>query len=1193
MTNRKTFILFAPVRKIPGFSGFPRFLQSVVKSLTTLSAVLAFFLGLTAPAQAAGRQMVRGHIPSALSHLKSTGRLSGATTLNLAIGLPLRNAEGLKLLLGQIYDPANPRYRHYLTPEQFAAQFGPSEKDYQALIAFAKEKGLTVSATHPNRVVLDVRGAVKDIEAVFHVVLREYPHPKEARTFYAPDVEPSLDTGIPVLHVSGLDNYSLPHPMSKPRPVNQSKKVTPKTGTGSRPNGTFIGNDFRAAYVPGTTLTGAGQSVGLLQFDGYAASDIAYYEAQAGLPAITLTNVLIDGATGNPSGTGGEVEVCLDIEMVASMAPGVSKIVCFIAPNPSPWVDLLSSMASHPEIKQFSCSWGGGSPDPTAEQFFQKMAAQGQSFFNATGDSDAFTGAIEFPSDSPNITEVGGTTLTTSGAGRAWQSETVWNWGGGQGSSGGYSTYYTIPPWQQGIDMAANQGSPTLRNIPDVALTADNVYVRANGTDYDEGGTSCAAPLWAGFTALMNQQKGGVPVGFLNPALYALGKRGDYTNCFHDITTGDNFWYGSPTNFPATAGYDLCTGWGTPMGGRLIDTLTEPLQIAPETEFLFSGPVGGPFSPPILDYILTNRGTNPLEWQLAPLPSWLNAAPPSGVIMAGDSSTTVTIGVASFADSLPPGTYSGDLIFSNSNDGITQTRRVLLAIVTEPVITSQPTNQAVLEGLTAAFAVETAGNALMSYQWMKDGISLADGGAISGSTTPNLAITGTAPTDEGLYCVVASNTAGVAVSSNASLTLIPSIPVFTTNPADQTALSGESATFTVTTVGTRPQIYRWLKNGVALSDGATISGATRATLTLATVQLSDSASTFCCVAGNALGVATSQVATLTVATNYFTELFTGSNNHINDLSHTMLTFTPDGSSGFYKATRDPAPAFPSATGGIPVSLGDDKFAQVDLAGAQVSLYGVPYTSLFIGSNGYITFGSGDTTYTESLATHFNRPRISALFTDLYPPAGGAITRTQLVDRVVVTFQNISEYSPVNANSFQFELFFNGVIRLTYMSIEAKDGLTGLSRGTGVPADFTGSDLSSCAPSALTAPKGTPLWWLLQYHLTNSAPEVEELDDADKDGSLNWQEYMADTDPTNKASALAITRVTPAGDAVRIDWQGGQWAIQHIEAGEALMATDIFWKCIVTNDVLPTPITNFAIQTGMTNPALFYRIKAGR
>ena len=251
-----------------------------------------------------------------------------------------------------------------------------------------------------------------------------------------------------------------------------------------------MGKDFRTAYVPDSSLNGSGQIVGLLQFDGYTASDITYYENQAGLPSITLSNVLIDGATGNPSGGGGEVEVSLDIEMAISMATNLSKVIVYMAPNPSPWEDLLKRMANDNLAKQLSCSWyePGGAANTNADQIFLQMAAQGQSFFNASGDSDAYTGLIDFPGDTPYLTQVGGTTLSTTGSGGSWTSETVWNRGNGVGSGGGISTQYPIPSWQTNINMTANQGSTTKRNTPDVALTADNVYVRADG---EIGRASC------------------------------------------------------------------------------------------------------------------------------------------------------------------------------------------------------------------------------------------------------------------------------------------------------------------------------------------------------------------------------------------------------------------------------------------------------------------------------------------------------------------------------------------------------------------------------------------------------------------------------------------------------------------------------------------------------------------------------
>jgi hypothetical protein len=543
-----------------------------------------FLTAVTSSSIFAQGRMLNGHIPQAVKtlSLQPAGRLPSTNRLHLAIGLPLRNQDALNALLQQIYDPASPQYRQYLTPEQFTEKFGPTKEDYVAVMDFAKANGLQVTATFPNRVLLDVEGTVTDIERTLHTTMRVYNHPTGTRTFHAPDTEPSLDLTVPILHIGGLDNYSIPHPNFRLKQPGAVPNVAPNAGSG--PSGNYMGNDFRAAYVPGTALTGSGQIVGLLQFDGYTNTDVTYYETVAGLPNVTLTNVLIDGATGSPDGSGGEVEVCLDIEMVISMAPGISKVILYIAPNPSPWEDLMQQMANDNLAKQISCSWGGGPPDPTAESALVQMAAQGQTFFNATGDSDAFTAAIDFPSDSTNITQVGGTTLTTAGPTNNWVSETVWNWGGGTGSSGGISTYYSIPPWQLGVSMASNQGSTIMRNVPDVALTADNVYVRVDNTDNTGvGGTSCAAPLWAGFTALVNQQAvaGGHPtVGFLNPALYTIGKGPNYAACFHDITTGNNESPSSPTKFLAVTGYDLCTGWGTPTGTNLINALATPV-IAP------------------------------------------------------------------------------------------------------------------------------------------------------------------------------------------------------------------------------------------------------------------------------------------------------------------------------------------------------------------------------------------------------------------------------------------------------------------------------------------------------------------------------------------------------------------------------------------------------------------------------------
>lgn len=668
-------------------------------------SLVAFgFLGANPVIFAAGPGMktLPGHVPAIVAHLSSKGNLPSTNHLNLAIGLPLRDEKGLNDYLAQLYDQADqasPNYRHYLTPEQFTEKFGPTEADYAKVIAFAQSNRLTVTAMHGNRLLLDVNGSVADIQRAFHIKLRTYRHPTEARDFYAPDAEPAVDAQLPVLDVSGLNNYTLPRPKSfRLDPATVTSNAAPKSGSGS--GGAYIGNDFRAAYLPGVTLTGSGQMVGLVQFDGFYAGDISAYETAAGLPAVLLQTVLLDGYDGVPT-TGpdsGNGEVSLDIEMTVSMAPGLAKIIVFEAGPNGLQNDILNAMAASNQVSQFSCSWGwGGGPSATTDNIFKQMASQGQSFFEASGDSDAFTsGEVDdpnqphAPSSSPYITVVGGTTLTTTGPGGLWSSETVWNWGLHKGSyvgsSGGISSYYSIPSWQTAIDMSANGGSTSYRNIPDVALIADNVHVQyGNGTSGAFGGTSCAAPLWAGLAALINQQAasaGRAPVGFVNPAIYALGKSANYNSSFHDITAGNNTWPGSSNNFYAVSGYDLCTGWGTPAGQSLINALAGPpdsLGITPATGFAASGAVGGPFSPNSTSFLLTNSGAASLTWSLINLPPWLNGSPASGTLAPGGT-TGVMVGLTATAGNLDVGTYPANIMFTNWNSHVAQNASFTLQV---------------------------------------------------------------------------------------------------------------------------------------------------------------------------------------------------------------------------------------------------------------------------------------------------------------------------------------------------------------------------------------------------------------------------------------------------------------------------------------------------------------------------------
>jgi len=821
-------------------------------------ALLALFC-LTARAQ--DRQWLPRLLPPAATNAPLVRPLSRWDRLNLTIGLPLRDRPALTNLLRQLYDPASTNYHHFLTPDQFARSFGPTPADYTAVVTFARTHGLAVTARHSNRTLISVRGTVGDIERAFHVNLNEYQHPTEARTFRAPDAAPSLDLAVPVLSVNGLDDFTRPHPCL--RPLTASAATTPATGSG--PSGTYLGKDFRAAYIPGVPLTGAGQTVGLLEFDsGYYPNDIAAYEQLAGLPNVPVSPVLLDGYNGG-AGIGND-EVSLDIEMAISLAPGLNGVLVY---EGSTTDDILNRMATDNLARQLSASWTYPI-DPESDQIFLQFAAQGQSFFNASGDSDAYVGTPDSPTDDPNITIVGGTTLTTTGPAGSWVGETVWNWGNGQGSSGGISTSVPIPPWQTGVDMSTNQGSTTFRNLPDVAMVADNIYVAyGNGLAGDFGGTSCATPLWATLTALINElalTNRQPAMGFLNPAIYAFGKGSNalsYTSLFHDITNGNNEHVSSPARFLGVPGYDLCTGWGSPQGSNFLTALAlpEPLVISPGSGMLFSGPVGGPFTPASQTLSLTNQAANVLNWSLVNTSAWFNAGPVSGSLTNGGSAALVSVRVTPLDNSLPPGSYAATLTFSNLTDNFGQTRSATLAVVTPPAITAQPTNQAVLEGMTASFSVSIGTNALMYYQWQENGANLADQGNISGSATSTLTLANVTFTNVAAYSVILSNAAGVLVSSNAFLTIVPSPPVIVLQPTNQTVLPGAPATFSVSVIGNEPYAYFWQLNGTNLAASLNFPAVTNASLTVSNTTAA-TAGTYSVTISNSLGQITSTGAVL-------------------------------------------------------------------------------------------------------------------------------------------------------------------------------------------------------------------------------------------------------------------------------------------------------------------------------------------
>ena len=569
-----------------------KFAASVVNLVILISCSISCSSVPPAPAGsrddravAAGQTRARC-VPGAVATGKApvAGAADPEQHLRLAIHLPTRNQDELTRLLHDLYDPRSPNFHKYLSVAGFTERFGPTAADYNAVVAWAEANGLTVIGTTPNRRLVAVECSVNAVNRAFHLLIKNYRHPAEARVFYSPDREPTIrGLKVPLLQITGMDNYVLPHTMLQHKPVASVAK-------GSGPSGEYLPSDMRAAYYGGGPLTGAGQSIGIFSFDGYLASDVQLYYSTTGMSStVPITNVLVGGFSGacttvtSPtSSTCDDGEQVLDMVNAIGMAPGIAQILFY---EGSSNTEILNQMATDNIAKVLSSSWGWTPADaPSDDPIFEEFAAQGQSFVSASGDQGAFNSSTySFPEVDPYVTQVGGTNLTTTGPGGPWSAETGW-----PQSGGGYVKGTPTPSWQQlkGVITSANRASTSLRNSPDVAAEAnfDNPTV-VNGRYLSGfGGTSFAAPRWAGFLALVNQQSvanGRGTVGFVNPALYNLGTSKSYSSAFHDIASGSNPpAAGSGSGFNAVPGYDLVTGWGSPAGVGLINQLASASAVS-------------------------------------------------------------------------------------------------------------------------------------------------------------------------------------------------------------------------------------------------------------------------------------------------------------------------------------------------------------------------------------------------------------------------------------------------------------------------------------------------------------------------------------------------------------------------------------------------------------------------------------
>ncbi len=492
--------------------------------------------------------VVAGNTAPGLANVQSRGDVADSTQMSVAVALKLRNTAALHQFIADVSNPHSAKYGHYLTPAQFLADYGPTQASVDAVSKQLASTGLHVSSVSANRQVVDATGTAARIRTAFGTTIGSYYDPSQHRTFYANKTAPTVPTSIAnvVQGIAGLENHYLPH-----------RSVTKPSAT---PSG-YGPSDLRGAYDVPSGADGSGITVALWEFDAFPAADITAYDQQYNLNSAAPTVVNVDGGQASPAG--GEDEVDLDIQTIQAMAPAAKQIV-YEAPEPGndntafqkEEIDEANQIVSDKKATIVSMSWGLCEPQrdassmQSADNAFAQGAAEGIGWFAASGDdgsADCGSGAdsVDFPASDPNITGVGGTTLTVNNG--TYGGETAWS-----GSGGGTSTVFSAPKYQQGVGGK--------RTVPDVAALADpntGVASYSDGQWGVAGGTSLAAPLWASFAALYDQAAAAAGKPALGPANTALYQAASGGSGFHDITSGSN------GGFQAGPGYDQVTGNGS------------------------------------------------------------------------------------------------------------------------------------------------------------------------------------------------------------------------------------------------------------------------------------------------------------------------------------------------------------------------------------------------------------------------------------------------------------------------------------------------------------------------------------------------------------------------------------------------------------------------------------------------------
>ncbi len=456
-----------------------------------------------------------------------------------------------------------------MSHNDFAKTYGADPAQVDRIRQFAKENNLQMLERGDEilRRTVTLAGSASNMEKAFGVELTEFEHENGSYRGYSGAIQMPEDCAAFVTGVFGLDDRPVAQPHFRYRNTNRA--------FGAR-SSTIAYNPAQVAklYSFPQDANGAGQTIGLIELGGgYRHNDIREYFQSQSLQAPTVKSISVDQASNRPTtAQSADGEVMLDIEVAGSVAPGVA-IAVYFAPNTARGFQDALSTAIHDQLNKpcaLSLSWGNAEETWTAQsmenfdQVAQEAALLGITLTVAAGDNGSSDGLndgknhVDFPASCPHVLAVGGTRLVAVNG--SIESETVWNAGAqGGATGGGYSKVFARPSYQAGV------ASQTGRGLPDVAGNADpetGYNILVDGQQMVAGGTSAAAPLWAGLVVLLSQ-KLVRRLGFVNPTLYGIHESGG----FHAITMGNN------GSYSAGYGWDPAAGLGSPKGAPMLQTL--------------------------------------------------------------------------------------------------------------------------------------------------------------------------------------------------------------------------------------------------------------------------------------------------------------------------------------------------------------------------------------------------------------------------------------------------------------------------------------------------------------------------------------------------------------------------------------------------------------------------------------------